>query len=146
MSPKCSAPVRSFFRSTVALALLPLAALGCAGKGDVSGKVTYQGKPLVWGTVQFEGSDNLVKQGNINSDGTYSIRGVATGEAKVAVSSINPKSSDFQVRQVEGGPAPKPRPEVKGWFPIPDKYDTPFKSGLTYPIKRGENKIDIELK
>jgi hypothetical protein len=70
---------------------------------------------------------------------------VATGEAKAAVSSINPKSSDFQVRQAEGGPPPKPRPEVKGWFPIPEKYDTPFKSGLTFTIKRGENTIDIDL-
>jgi hypothetical protein len=146
MSSQYGAPARSFVRPTVALALLPLAALGCAGKGDVSGKVTYQGKPLVWGTVQFEGSDHLVKQGNINSDGTYTVRGVATGEAKAAVSSINPKSSDFQVRQAEGGPPPKPRPEVKGWFPVPEKYDTPFKSGLTYTINRGENKIDIELK
>ena len=146
MSSQHSAPARSFVRPTLALALLPLAALGCAGKGDVSGKVTYKGKPLVWGTVQFEGSDHLVQQGNINGDGTYTVRGVATGEAKAAVSSINPKSSDFQVRQAEGGPPPKPRPEVKGWFPIPEKYDTPFKSGLTYTINRGENKIDIELK
>ena len=146
MSPKCSAPVRSFFRSTVALALLPLAALGCAGKGDVSGKVTYQGKPLVFGTVQFEGSDGMLRQANIDRDGSYSVRGVAVGEAKVAVSSLNPKSSDFVPMQREGGKPPPPRPEIKGWFPIPEKYDTPFKSGLTYPIKRGENKIDIELK
>jgi hypothetical protein len=126
--------------------LLVLAANGCGRTGDVSGKVTYKGKPLVWGTVQFEGSDKLIKQGNIESDGTYSISGVATGEALVAVSSINPKSSDFQARQAEGGPPPKPQPEVKGWFPIPEKYNTPFKSGLTYSIKAGENKIDIELK
>jgi hypothetical protein len=145
MSSRCSAPSRSFFRSTTALVLLPLAALGCAGKGDVSGRVTYNGKPLVWGTVQFEGSDKILKQGNINSDGTYTVQGVATGEAKVAVSSINPNSSDFQVRQAEGGPAPKPRPQVKGWFPIPNKYDAPHTSGLTFPVKRGENKHDIEL-
>jgi hypothetical protein len=126
-------------------AVLALAA-GCGGRGDVSGKVTYQGKPLVWGTVQFEGSDGLVKQGNINSDGTYSVREVATGEAQVAVSSINPKSSDFQPRQAEGRPPPPPRPEVKGWFPIPDKYDTPHKSGLVYTIKSGPNTIDIDLK
>jgi len=129
----------------VAAALLALAA-GCGGPGDVSGTVTYQGKPLVWGTVQFEGSDGILKQSNITSDGTYSIRGVASGEAKVAVSSINPNSSDFQPRVVEGKAPPPPRPEVKGWFPIPDKYDTPFKSGLTYAIKRGQNTIDIELK
>jgi hypothetical protein len=127
------------------MALLTVVAVGCAGRGDVSGKVTYKGKALVWGTVQFEGSDKAIKQGNIQSDGTYSIQGVATGEAQVAVSSINPKSSDFQVRQAEGGPPPKPRPEVKGWFPIPEKYDAPYTSGLTYTIKRGENKIDIDL-
>jgi hypothetical protein len=112
----------------------------------VSGKVTYKGKALVWGTVQFEGSDNMIKQGNIQSDGTYSISGLATGEAKAAVSSINPKSSDFQLRRPqEGGPRTPPRPEVKGWFPIPEKYDAPYKSGLTYTIKAGENKIDIDL-
>jgi hypothetical protein len=137
--------VRPACRTAVAAALLTLAAAGCAGRGDVSGKVTYKGKPLVWGTVQFEGSDKIIKQGNINSDGTYTIRGLAPGEAKAAVSSINPRSSDFQPRQVEGRPPPKPRPEVKGWFPIPEKYDTPHKSGLVYTIKGGENTIDIEL-
>ena len=147
MSFLCSAPVCSLCRRAAAVVLITLAAIGCGGYGDVSGKVTYKGKALVWGTVQFEGSDKMIKQGNINSDGTYSISGVASGEAKAAVSSINPKSSDFQLRRPqEGGPKANPRPEVKGWFPIPEKYDTPFKSGLTYPIKAGENTIDIELK
>jgi hypothetical protein len=146
MSPKCSAFARSLFRSAAAGALLTAAALGCGGRGDVSGKVTYKGKPLVWGTVQFEGSDKLIRQGNINSDGTYSIQGVASGEAKVAVSSINPKSSDFQPRQAEGRPPPKPRPEVKGWFPIPEDYQDLSKPKLSYTVKSGQNTIDIELK
>ena len=141
----CSARTRSACRPAVAAALLTLAAVGCGGYGDVSGKVTHKGKTLVWGTVQFEGSDNALKQGNIKSDGTYTIHGLAIGEARAAVSSINPKSSDFQVRQAEGGPPPKPRPEVRGWFPIPEKYDAPYTSGLKYPVKSGENKIDIEL-
>ncbi|HJZ54179.1 MAG TPA: hypothetical protein VKE74_04445 [Gemmataceae bacterium] len=145
MSFACSARARSARRAAVAAALLAFAG-GCGGRGDVSGKVTYQGKPLVWGTVQFEGSDGMLKQANINSDGTYSVQGMATGEAKVAVSSINPKSSDFQPRVVEGRPGPPPRPEVQGWFPIPDKYDTPHKSGLVYTIKSGPNTIDIDLK
>jgi hypothetical protein len=146
MSFLCSAPVRSFIRPVVAVALVALAATGCGGRGDVSGKVTYKGKPLVWGTVQFEGSDNVVKQGNINNDGTYSVCGVATGEARAAVSSINPKSSDFQQRMPVRAPRANARTEVKGWFPIPEKYDTPFKSGLTYTVKRGQNTIDIDLK
>ena len=146
MSLLCSAPVRSFCFRVVAAALLTSAAVGCGGRGNVSGKVTYQGKPLVWGTVQIEGSDGIVKHGNIKPDGTYTVEEVATGDAKAAVSSINPTSSDFQPIQREGRPPRPPRPEVKGWFPIPEKYDTPYKSGLTYPIKRGENKFDIELK
>src|SRR5262245_18162987 len=125
--------------------LLSLSVAGCGGQGDVSGEVSYKGKSLVWGTVQFEGSDNLLRQANINSDGTYSVHGVAVGQAKVAVSSINPQSSDFQMRQVEGKAPPKPRPKVAGWFRIPEKYDAPYKSGLVYTIKRGENKYDIEL-
>jgi type II secretory pathway pseudopilin PulG len=47
--------------------------------------------------------------------------------------------------QTEGAPNPPPRPDFPGWFPIPSKYDAPYTSGLTYSIKRGENKIDIEL-
>ena len=146
------ARVRWVGRTAVAAVLLVFA-VGCGGRGDVSGKVTYKGKPLVWGTVQFEGSDGILKQGNINSDGTYSVQGVKTGEAKVAVSSVNPNSSDFQPRlaenreRLEEGRTPPPsRPQVKGWFSIPEKYDTPHKSGLVYPIKSGVNTIDIELK
>jgi hypothetical protein len=144
MSFLCSNSLRSLGRPVTAATLLALAASGCARYGDVSGKVTYKGKALVWGTVQFEGSDHLVKQGNIDSEGTYFITGVATGQAKAAVSSINPKSSAFQLRRPERGQV-NPRPEVKGWFPIPQKYDTPFNSGLTYTIQPGENQIDIEL-
>jgi hypothetical protein len=129
----------------VGLGFLALVAAGCQGTGDVSGKVTYKGKPLVFGTVQFEGSDGRLCQGNIGRDGSYSVTGVATGEANVAVSSLNPKSSDFVPLQREGGPKLPPRPDVPGWFPIPAKYDTPYQSGLTYTIKRGENTIDIDL-
>jgi hypothetical protein len=146
MSSLSSSPVRSSFRPAVALALLTLAAVGCAGRGDVSGKVTYKGKPLVFGTVQFEASDKTIKQANIEKDGSYSIPGVPVGEAKVAVSSLNPQSSDFQPLQREGQPPPKPRPEVVGWFPIPTEYQDLSNPKLTYTVKRGQNTYDIDLK
>ena len=82
---------------------------------------------------------------NIGRDGRYSAPGVAIGEAKVAVSSQNPKSSDFVAIQREGSKPRPPKPEILGWFPIPAKYDAPYKSGLVYVIKRGENTINIEL-
>jgi hypothetical protein len=144
-----TAPYRSPQRivcTLFAISVLPLINAGCSGVGNVSGKITYGGKTLVWGTVQFEGSDGIIRPANIEPDGSYCVTGVPTGEVKVAVSSINPKSSDFVPMQREGGPPPPPRPEVKGWFEIPKKYDTTFNSGLSYTIKRGDNKIDIELK
>jgi hypothetical protein len=145
MSSLCSAPVRSSFRPPVALALLTLAAVGC-GRGDVAGKVTYQGKPLVFGTVQFEASDKTIKQANIEQDGSYSIPGVPIGEAKVAVSSDNPQGGAFQPLAREGMPPPPPPPKVDGWFAIPPEYQDLSKPKLTYTVKRGQNTYDIDLK
>ena len=144
MGPTSSAPARPF-RPLLAVALLTLVSLGCGGTGNVSGKVTYQGKVLVFGTVQFEGSDGRIRQANIERDGHYTVREVAPGEAKVAVSSRNPKSSDFIPMQREGAEKRPPPPDIPGWFRIPEKYETTFNSGLTYTIKPGSNQIDIKL-
>jgi hypothetical protein len=145
MSSLCSTPVRSFVGSALAIIVLTLV-VGCGRTGDVSGKVTYKGKPLVFGTVQFEASDKSIQQGNIDKDGSYSIPGVPTGEAKAAVNSSNPKGGDFQPLQREGRPPPPPRPDYPGWFPIPAEYQDLSKPRLTYTIKSGQNTIDIELK
>ena len=147
MSSIRSAPARRLFsRAALVAALVTLLTLGCGGRGDVSGKVTYNGKPLVFGTVQFEASDKTIKQANIEPDGSYSIPGVPVGEAKVAVSSDNPRSSAFQPLQREGLPPPKPMPEVVGWFPIPTKYQDLSNPKLTYTVKGGNNTYDIDLK
>jgi hypothetical protein len=87
----------------------------------------------------------VIKHGNIRPDGTYTVEGVASGPAKAAVSSVNPNSSDFQPIHREDQEHPKPRPEVKGWFEIPKKYETTFNSGLTCTVKRGNNDFDIKL-
>jgi len=141
MSSMCSAR----FRAALVITLLTLI-VGCGRTGDVSGQVSFKGKPLVCGTVQFEASDKTFKQGIINRDGSYSIDGVPVGEAKVAVNSPNPKSGDFQPLQREGRPPPPPRPEIPGWFPIPAEYQDLSKPRLTYTIKSGDNTINIELK
>ncbi len=133
------------FRAALVITLLTLM-VGCGRTGDVSGQVSFKGKPLVCGTVQFEASDKTFKQGIINRDGSYSIDGVPVGEAKVAVNSPNPKSGDFQPLQREGRPPPPPRPEIPGWFPIPAEYQDLSKPRLTYTIKSGDNTINIELK
>ena len=141
---------RCCLRPTGVMALLMLIAVGCAAsRGDVSGKVTYKGKALVFGTVQLQAADKTLKQANIENDGSYSIPGVPLGEARVAVSSINPQSSDTQplVRGERGATTPpKAPPPVAGWFPIPSDYGDINKSRLTYTVKKGPNTYDIELK
>src|SRR5439155_22358434 len=133
MSTMCSASIRFCFCSALAMALLTLI-VGCGGKGDVTGQVSYKGKPLVCGTVQFEASDKTFKQGIINRDGSYVIEGVPVGEAKVAVNNPNPNSGDFQPLQREGRPPPPPRPVIQGWFQIPAEYQDLSKPRLTYPV------------
>jgi hypothetical protein len=140
-----SAPIRFGFASTV-VAFMTLAAVGCGGQGNVSGKVTYLGQPLVFGTVQFEASDGALKQSNINKDGTYSIQGLAVGAAKAAVNSPDPTSSDRRPPRREGTAAVVPLQEFPDWFPIPEKYQNLSKPQLSYTIKSGQNTIDIELK
>jgi hypothetical protein len=123
---------------------LTLAALGC-GRGDVTGKVTLNDKPVPFGTVLFEGSDGNIHQGQIELDGSYSIPGVAVGEARAAVNSPNPRSSDLTPIS-KTGKKPILHPDVPGWFAIPDKYSSPDTSELKYTIKGGQNTINIELK
>jgi hypothetical protein len=121
--------------------------LGCARRGDVSGTVRLDGKPLVFGTVQFEASDGKLHNGLIEEDGSYFIPGVAHGETRVAVSSQNPTSAAFQPLHRVGIENQATRPKaVQGWFPIPSKYEMFANSGLTIDVKSGENQIDIELK
>ena len=59
---------------------------GCSKPpGTVSGRVSYKGKDLSYGTIVFVSQDNQVKQGAIDEDGSYKIENVPAGPAKVAV-------------------------------------------------------------
>jgi len=144
----------AFLRTALGIALL--AATGCGGTADVAGKVTFQGKPVVFGTVVVIGSDGIPKSGAIQPDGTYRVRGVKTGTAQVTVSSPPPpgvatagkkkggRDEDDDRRPADAGNAVSPE-VAKGWFAIPDKYADPARSGLTAEVKSGQP-VDIDLK
>jgi hypothetical protein len=136
-------PVLRRLRPLTGISLLILASVGCSGRGDVSGKVTYKGKPLVFGTVLIQGSDGSSQQGNIEKDGSFTVRGVAPGVARVAVNSPNPRNITLVVKD----PSKKREgyPDAPGWFDIPKKYENVESSGLKYTIKGGSNTIDIEM-
>ena len=129
-------------RPLAVVGLLVILSLGCQRSGSAVGIVTYKDKPIVLGTVLFEGSDGTIRQGNIKDDGSYSVSGLPIGNARVAVNSSDPKKVRINPRGKERASSP----EVPDWFPIPKQYGAPSTSGLTYAIEGGQNKIDIMLK
>jgi hypothetical protein len=138
------------------LGVAALAAAGCGGgTADVAGRVTYQGKPVVFGTVVVIGADGVPKSGPIQRDGSYRVAGVKLGAATVTVSSPPPPGSQAAPTRKAGRDGidedkiletESVDPElVKTWFPIPHKYADPAKSGLTATVGSGQP-LDLDLK
>ena len=80
------------FVSALALgAFLFTFASGCGGgKGNVSGEVTVDGKPLVLGVIVFTPADGPAVAAEV-VDGKYTAIGVAAGENKVSLDLTNLK-------------------------------------------------------
>jgi hypothetical protein len=131
---------------------------GCDGKvATVTGKVTFQGKPIVFGTVSIIGPDGMTQSGPIQPDGSFSVPGVGVGEGKVAVTSLKPPDgTDGKAKRGgrdAGGhdderamppEAAAPADVLKNWFPIPPKYGDHKQSGLTIPVGDGKP-VTIDL-
>jgi hypothetical protein len=146
---------RSAFRLSACLAWCLF--LSCAGgcgpsRGTVSGKVTYKGKPVVWGTVTVVASDNMSYAGAITSEGAYAIPNVPHGPVKFCVTSPNPdaKKRPAETLPKHGGddlPGADPAgalPPTGSWFPIPEKYADFQQSGLIGTVNT-ETVIDLPL-
>jgi hypothetical protein len=129
--------------------ILLFGVLGCGpGYGNLEGKVKLGDKPLASGTVIAVGSDGIVKQSLIGEDGSYNISRVIASKVKISVSSPDPDASRPKSR--EKGPG-KEKEKFKSidkskWFPIPDDYGDPERSGLTFDVKASQkNQFDINL-
>lgn len=155
-----------FFRSRMSrpllmgcFALLALGAAGCGGaKGDLSGTVSYNGKPVAIGSVLLIGVDSKPRTAWIEADGSFHFDGVPVGEAKLAVHSPDP-GKEAKVRTRRKNPVSKDKsvppkldePELSAgdrtkWFAIPAKYDDVDRSGLLVTISPGTNTYHIEMK
>lgn len=158
--------------STLAVALL-VASVGCGGpaRGDVTGTVTMNGKPVVYGTITFIGEDGITKAATITPDGKYSVYGVVVGTATIVLDS--PKPPVAEAPAAGGGRGGRGRgrgtdPELptdappverdpdtqntvseevaKKWFPIPKEYTDNTRSTLKYTVQPGANTHDVVLK
>ena len=114
--------------------VLLVACAGCVGTGtgDVTGVVTYRGKPLPAGTISFYDATRGVWSSAIGPDGSYSVAGIPTGTARIAV--VTPMAISM--------PGAPPPPKS---VPIPAKYADPDKSGLTCVVGRGSQTHDVTL-
>ncbi|WP_439624434.1 hypothetical protein [Gemmata sp.] len=126
------------------LALASIVLAGCApGKGDVSGKVTYNGAPLAkpGGTIVFVTPGGVQVAAPVAADGTYRAPDVPRGENKVAVYYPNPKFQELakQSRHLPGpNEAVKPAPiaDVPPYL-TPAKYASGDTSGLSVSVGTG---------
>jgi hypothetical protein len=154
-----SATARGLFLPAGVAFLLALVS-GCAAKGTVTGKVTYQDRPLTGGIVLFVSTAGKgTGRSEIGSDGSYTIEKMPAGPVKIAV--------DTRSAQGEGQAAPpgmKPPPGAElpeatkrsGIYgsgkssgtaeSIPENYADPEKSNLTFTVTGGSQTHNIDLK
>ena len=127
-------PTLAFAVGLLALALCP----GCGSRSaprtiGVSGRVTYQGKPVTSGTIIFhplkpaEGSPSRPATGQLQSDGTYELSTFSPGDGAV------PGEYGISITSLLSGPTPD-NPQAAKVYAIPRKYTSPLTSGLTATV------------
>jgi hypothetical protein len=138
-------------RVPVGLLLMALA-IGCGPKvGSIVGTVTYQGKPVRWGTVKviWTASDaEALNAGSsvLSQSGAYQVERVPAGSSAKLFLDI----PLIPMGGMLGGNRPNPRvvKEVKerlGYVDVPEKYTNPATSGFSLEVKPGTNVFDINL-
>jgi hypothetical protein len=139
-------------RSSVRLAALLVAAasvgiLGCTKRtATITGKVTYNNKPVTSGEVVFQAQDGSVSaHAPIRPDGSFTVTNAPVGPVQVAVD--NPPPAKVQATSKS-----KNDPEVReAWqqaahyVVTPPKYGDPKQSGLHFDAKPGSNECNITL-
>lgn len=147
------------------LLLLSLAWLmtfaGCGGSdrhplGLVAGTVRYNGQPIASGTIIFEvagarPANGTIVDGKIVEVTTYDPQdGAPVGDARIAVFATAPDSPATAADPAANPGAPVAiGPNYMGGGAkslIPDKYNNPSTSGLTWTIEQDENVLDLDLK
>lgn len=134
-------------------------ASGCGGGGTgekktfpVSGKVMFDGKPMVGGGsisfVPMAKKDARSAGGAINDDGTYSVMtykegdGAVPGEYRVVINQVTVKEPE---NKGDESPLPAVTASVAPNDVIPAIYSQE-NSPLTIKVEEKENKVDFDLK
>lgn len=123
-----------------ATAFCLLACVGCGqnlpSTAPVSGRVTYQGKPVVKGNIMFRPEHGRAAGGVIGPDGRYTLTTFDPGDG----ATLGPHRVTIDAWQASGD-------QITAsihWL-VPEKYSRPATSPLTADVKEGENTIDFDL-
>lgn len=133
----------------ICLALAAAVGSGCSSPpannrvGDVSGAVTYLGKPVTAGTVTVHVEGEPVS-GDIDSDGTYRLSGLTPGAYAVTVKTSDAKGLALPPKAMwtDG----KPPKGTKIYVATPGKYERKETSDLKCTVLSTPVTFDIVLK
>ena len=141
--------------------MLVMAAAGC-GSGEptlatVTGKVYLDDVPVPGGAIVFIAPDGSSANGVIKADGSYEVLKAPLGKVKAAV---QPPLEVEKTPQVKDGPAPAKEPldpalkakiekraeaRRKIFGAIPDSYQDPARTRLSFELVEGPNTVDVHL-
>jgi len=150
---KIQRPTRHPRYAAICLLTVGWGVMGCGGDGvkgvdpnlvKVTGRVTFDGKPLTSGDISFVSTENPTKgfASPIDTSGYYSLayspsaKGALPGDYQVRVA-----ATEGAATMGTGGEVSKPKSL------IPEKYNVPGASGLTAKVEKGKsNSFNFDLK
>lgn len=129
---------------------MALLSAGCSSKvGSATGTVRYGSQVLTGGTVSFYGDNGEIVSSLISAEGTYRLPRLAPGKVRVAVVSHARVPPALQFAQAPTAFAPPVSPNSSApqrpTTLIPERYNRPDTSGLSFVVQPGEQVFDLEL-
>jgi len=128
------------------LATLALTPLACGRSGpemaQVTGKVSYQGKPVMKGTVTFVAANPNSRNatGHLDPNGYYKLQTETAGDgAELGDYQVTIYTHDEQILDY------KPKVPIKVERRTPAKYENPRTSDLKATVKSGSNEFNFQL-
>jgi hypothetical protein len=138
---------------------------GCLKSGKITGKVTYDGKPVTVGIVSFHPDKGKAVETEIAEDGTFTLEKVPAGPGTFTVSTSAQAKERKNLRQgmqmPGGGKGPpggmakeleemqeenkKRLARLEKMVEVPEKYSKKEESGQTYTATSGEQEHNIDL-
>lgn len=147
---------RSSFLGKAAAVLLGLAAVVCCfscgrqelPKGRVTGRVTYQGKPLKGWIIYFVPERGPVASGLIDEEGRYSLSTTGSGDGAVVGRHkvyFSPPPSTEAPADLTKPESPIPPRRSGSAISLPPKLCSPASTDKTAEVKPGSQQIDFDL-